>query len=150
MMIPIPYMAGNFLTSRLIRSRGERFLMRLGQVGTLGGLLVMLALAVAGVNTPLAFAMPLILLGIGHGLLMPPALAGTVSLVPALAGSAAAVAGLLQQLTGALGGYVVGLVPHHGSFNLGLMMLGSSLVAVAAQILLHGRFSRPAPIVSKA
>ena len=42
------------------------------------------------VFAPLAFALPLILLGIGHGFLVPPALAGTVSLVPALAGSAAA------------------------------------------------------------
>ena len=81
---------------------------------------------------------------------MPPALSGTVSLVPLLAGSAAAVAGLLQQLTGALGGYVVGLVPHHGPVNLGLMMLTTSLVALAAQLLLHGRFAGPRAVPLKA
>ena len=36
------------------------------------------------------------LLGLGHGLLVPPSLSGTVGLIPALAGSAAAVAGLVQ------------------------------------------------------
>jgi DHA1 family bicyclomycin/chloramphenicol resistance-like MFS transporter len=59
--------------------------------------------------------------------------------MPALAGSAAAVAGLMQQLTGATGGYLVGLVPHEGAVNLGWMMLGFSLVAVVAQWALRQR-----------
>jgi len=44
--------------------------------------------------TPLAFSLPLMRVGIGHRLLMPPAMAGTVAVVPALAGVAAAVAGV--------------------------------------------------------
>jgi hypothetical protein len=83
--------------------------------------------------------LPLLLLGFGHGLLNPPALAGTVGVVPALAGSAAAVAGLMQQLTGATGGYLVGLVSHEGAVNLGWMMLAFSLLAVCAQWVLHRR-----------
>ena len=75
----------------------------------------------------------------GHGLINPPALAGTVGVMPALAGSAAAVAGLMQQLTGATGGYLVGLVPHEGAVNLGWMMLAFTLVAVAAQWALRQR-----------
>ena len=70
---------------------------------------------------------------------IPPALAGTVGVMPALAGSAAAVAGLMQQLTGATGGYLVGLVPHEGAVNLGWMMLAFTLVAVAAQWALRQR-----------
>ena len=57
----------------------------------------------------------------------------------ALAGSAAAVAGLMQQLTGATGGYLVGLVPHEGAVNLGWVMLGFALLAAAAQFFLHRR-----------
>jgi DHA1 family bicyclomycin/chloramphenicol resistance-like MFS transporter len=75
---------------------------------SLAGLLLMVALGLAGVHTPLAFALPLTVLGLGHGMLMPTALAGTVGVVPALAGSAAAVGGLMQQLLGGLGGYAVG------------------------------------------
>ena len=89
------------------------------------------------VKTPLAFCLPLMLLGIGHGLLMPACLAGAVGQVPKLAGAAAAVAGVAQQLLGALGGYTVGWVPHDGSVNLGLLMMGFTLAAITAQTVLH-------------
>ena len=137
MWVPIAYVLGNYLTSRLIQSRGERRIMLLGQIAALAGLAIMLALGLAGVKHPLAFSLPLMLLGIGHGLLVPTSLASTVGLVPALAGTAAAVAGLVQQLMGAVGGYTVGLVPHDGSVNLGWLMLGFTLVALCAQIVLH-------------
>jgi len=139
MLVPTAYIGGNYLTSSLVRSLGERHLMRLGQAMALTGLGVMLALAQAGVDTPLAFAAPLMLLGIGHGFLMPVCLAGTVGLVPGLAGSAAAVAGLMQQMMGATAGFAVGLLPLAGSWYLGLLMLGFTLLAVAAQVVLHRR-----------
>jgi DHA1 family bicyclomycin/chloramphenicol resistance-like MFS transporter len=137
MCVPFAYVAGNFLTSRLIRRQGDRRMMALGQLLTLAGIALLLALA--GVGSPLAFALPLMLLGIGHGFLMPPTLAGTVGAVPALAGAGAAVAGLMQQLMGALGGYSVGLVSHANTVNLGLLMLAFTLCAMAAQFLLRRR-----------
>jgi len=137
MCVPFAYVAGNFLTSRLIRRQGDRRMMDLGQLLTLAGIALLLALA--GVGSPLAFALPLMLLGIGHGFLMPPTLAGTVGAVPALAGAGAAVAGLMQQLMGALGGYSVGLVSHANTVNLGLLMLAFTLCALAAQFLLRRR-----------
>ncbi len=139
MLVPLAYMGGNFLTSRLIHGKGERWVMALGQVATLAGVLLMLGLALLELDSPLAFSVPLMLLGIGHGFLVPPSLAGTVGVIPALAGSAAALAGLMQQLTGALGGYTVGLVSHHGSRNLGLLMLFFSLCALGAQLALRRR-----------
>lgn len=139
MAVPVSYILGNFMTSRLIAQAGESRVMAWGQALTLGGLVVMLALGLGGVQTALAVALPLLLLGFGHGLLNPPALAGTVSVLPALAGSAAAVAGLMQQLTGATGGYLVGLVPHEGAVNLGWMMLAFALTGAVAQFFLHKR-----------
>ena len=136
MCIPVAYIFGNMLTTRLIRRHADRFIMKLGQVGTLGGLVLLLGLGLAGTHTPLALALPLVFLGIGQGLLAPPTLAGTVGQVPALAGSAAAVAGLMQQLTGALGGFVVGLVPHDGPVNLALVMLAWAVAGLAAQMVL--------------
>ena len=47
-------------------------------------------LALWAIAALMAVALPLLLLGFGHGLLNPPALAGTVGVLPALAGSAAA------------------------------------------------------------
>jgi len=137
MAVPLAYIVGNFLTSRLIHRVGEQRLMRWGQVATLSGIALMLILGLIGMPSPLAVALPLLLTGFGHGLLNPPALAGTVGVMPALAGSAAAVAGLMQQLTGAAGGYLIGLVPHDSAVNMGWMMLAFSLLALAAQLWLH-------------
>lgn len=140
---PSAYVVGNVLTSRLIHRLGDRGVMNLGQLSVLIGLGLLLGLGLGGWHTPLAFALPLMLLGLGHGLLTPPTLAGTVGLVPALAGSAAAVAGLMQQFSGALGGYVVGLLTHDGPVNLGWLMLGLSLCGCLAQWLLYrGRHNR--------
>lgn len=134
---PVAYIFGNMLTTRLAGPLGERSLMALGQAAVLAGLLLVLGFGLAGWHSPLFLSAPLLLLGLGHGLLVPPALAGTVGVIPALAGAAAAVAGLMQQLTGALAGYFVGLVPHQGPVNMALMLLGWSLLGVAAQFVLH-------------
>jgi DHA1 family bicyclomycin/chloramphenicol resistance-like MFS transporter len=111
--------------------------MRLGQSLTVGGISLMVGLALAGWHSPLAFALPMVFLGLGNGLLVPPALAGTVSLLPALAGAAAAVAGLMQQLMGAVGGFAVGLFSHEDAVNLGVLMLVLALCGVVAQVWLH-------------
>jgi DHA1 family bicyclomycin/chloramphenicol resistance-like MFS transporter len=116
---------------------GNRRMMQLGQGVTLSSVVLVLLLALAGLNSPLAFVMPLMLFGLGQGLLVPPVLAATVGLRPMLAGSAAAVAGVTQQLLGALGGFAVGLFPHNGATNLGWLMLGLTLVGVVAQWFLH-------------
>lgn len=139
MCVPMAYIVGNFLTSRWVREKGERRVMQIGQAAAVTGLVLLLALGFAGLKTPLAFSLPLILLGLGHGLLVPPSISGTVGLIPALAGAAAAAAGLVQQLMGAFGGYAVGLVSHDGAVNLGLLMMGFTLCALAAQWALHRR-----------
>jgi DHA1 family bicyclomycin/chloramphenicol resistance-like MFS transporter len=144
MCIPLAFMAGNLWTSRLVRGTGEHTIMWMGQGFNMASLGLLLALGLAGASSPLALALPLMLLGIGHGLLAPPTLAGTVGLVPALAGSAAAVAGLMQQSMGAVGGYVVGLVPHEGQVNLALIMLAWTAAGFAAQVLLRRRHRRAA------
>lgn len=142
MCIPGAYIFGNLWTSRLVHRRSDRRIMAMGQAFTFAGLLLVLGLGLAGASSPLALALPLALLGVGHGLLAPPTLAGTVGLIPALAGSAAAVAGLLQQLSGAFGAFVVGLVPHEGQVNLALLMLAWTVVGLLGQLALHARQRR--------
>lgn len=147
MVVPLSYIVGNYLTTHLTHRTGDRNMMMLGQVFSVGGVALMLVLALANVDTPLAFALPLMLLGLGNGFLVPAALTGTVGLVPALAGSAAAVAGLAQQLMGAVGGYAVGLVPHEGAVNLGWLMLGLGSLALVAQVQLNRRrVVKPSPV----
>ena len=122
--IPMAYFCGNYLTTRLIHGWGAQRVMRVGQTLTLSGIVLMLLLVLGDLSSPWAVSLPLVLVGLGHGLLVPPTLAATVAVVPALAGAAAGAAGVMQQFTGALGGYVVGWVPHDTALGMGLMMLG--------------------------
>ena len=139
---PIAYIVGNILTTRLIRTYSEYRIMLTGQLLTLASLLLVLALGIFGPSSPWSLSLPLILLGIGHGLLVPPSLAGTVGLVPALAGSAAAVAGVMQQFGGAVGGYTVGLIPDARQVDLALALLAWSSLGLAALLMLRARIAR--------
>jgi MFS transporter, DHA1 family, multidrug resistance protein len=65
MAVPVSYILGNFMTSRLIQHMGETRVMAWGQALTLTGLIVMLGLGLAGVQNALAVALPLLLLGLG-------------------------------------------------------------------------------------
>lgn len=134
MCVPFSYIAGNLAATRLIGRISDARLMSAGHALTTTGIVLVLALGLAGWQAPLALSLPLMLVGIGHGLLMPPTLAGTVGLMPALAGSAAAVAGLMQQMTGALGGFAVGLMPEMGQVNLSFQMLGWAGCGLVAQL----------------
>lgn len=133
MVPPLSYIAGNFLASRLAHRLGELRMMAAGQAAAVLGIVLMLALAAWGLRSGWAFVLPLILLGIGHGLLIPPTLAATVGAIPALAGGAAALAGVVQQVIGAFGGLAAGWVIHGGAVGLGALMLAFTLGAVAAQ-----------------
>jgi len=144
MVGPLSYVVGNYLTTQLVHRVRERRIMLLGQSLILTGISLIASLSLVGLHTPLAFALPMLLLGIGNGLLVPPALAGTVSLMPALAGAAAAVAGLMQQLMGAAGGFAVGLFSHEDATHLGLLMLALALIGVAGQLVLYRLGARPA------
>jgi DHA1 family bicyclomycin/chloramphenicol resistance-like MFS transporter len=137
MVVPLSYIAGSYLTSHLIKSYGDAELMLIGHLVGLSGIGIVLGLALIDVRSPLAVAVPLVLLGIGQGLLMPSTLAGTISVVPALAGAAAGVAGLAQQLAGAVGGYAIGLFHHDGAMNLALLMLLFMASAFLCQLLLR-------------
>lgn len=136
MAVPLPYVLGNILTSRLIHRYGDRKLMLWGQIGTLVGLVLMLALALARLESVWALLIPLAIMGVGHGLLVPPTLSGAVGAVPVLAGTAAAISGSLQQMCGALGGYLVGLVDHQGSLQLSMLMLLMALIALLGHAML--------------
>lgn len=127
------YIAGSFLTSRWIHRLSGRELMTRGQWLALSGTGLMLLLAWLDVPVHWSMTVPLLLVGLGHGLLMPPTLAGTVGQIPALAGSAAAVAGLMQQVMGAAGSYSVGAFDPVSVGLLAALMLGFSVLALGSQ-----------------
>jgi len=134
MAVPLAYIVGNFLTSRLVQRLGGVVLMQAGQALSLTGTGLMLGLGVAGAHSPLAFVLPLMLLGLGHGMLVPPCLVAMVALVPALAGAASALGGVAQQFSGALGAYLVGWVPHSSHTGLAILMLVATMLASMARL----------------
>lgn len=139
------YILGSFLTSRWIRRTSGYTLMSLGQWITLAGVALMLALAWWKAPVIWSMTLPLMLVGLGHGLLVPPTLAGTVGQLPALAGSAAAVAGLAQQFMGAAGSFSLGLFETPGVPTLAGLMLLYTLCAMGAQTRLFSRAPPPHP-----
>jgi DHA1 family bicyclomycin/chloramphenicol resistance-like MFS transporter len=134
MGVPLSYIVGNFLTSRLVHRLPGGRLVAIGQGLSLAGILVTLGLSLAGVHSPLVMSVPLMLVGIGHGFIIPPSLVATVGVLPALAGAAVAVAGVLQQVMGAVGGYAVGWVSSRDAIGVGCIMLVFTLGAVGAQL----------------
>lgn len=76
MFIPLSYIVGSFITSRLSHRVPDAAMAQAGHTCTVAGVGLMLALGLAGVHSPLAFALPLVLMGAGHGLLMPSTLGG--------------------------------------------------------------------------
>lgn len=130
MVFPLTYIAGNFVTSRLAHRRNPHGLMAYGMALSLIGLGLMLVLGAMGWHSPWAFMAPLVLVGIGHGLLIPPSMVGTVGAIPALAGSAAALAGLSQQWVGAAGSYLVGWFPHDTATELAALMLAFTVCSL--------------------
>jgi MFS transporter, DHA1 family, multidrug resistance protein len=96
---------------------------------------LVLVLALAGVRSPFALALPLTLLGLGHGLLMPSTLSGTIGVIPTLAGAAVAATGLIQQSFGAIGGWAVGRLPHDDAVFMSLIMLVCMTISLGTQLL---------------
>jgi DHA1 family bicyclomycin/chloramphenicol resistance-like MFS transporter len=96
------YVAGNFLAGRLSVRLGGARMIALGQGFALAGAAAQAALLVAGVLTPLALFVPMMVIVFASGLFLPNANAGALSVHPELAGSAAGLTGFLQMLFSAL------------------------------------------------
>lgn len=139
MAVPIPYMIGNALTSRLIHRWGDWRLMVTGHLMNGLGVALVLAFSLAGLHKPLALALPMMLVGVGHGLMIPPMLSRAVGLIASLAGTAAAFSGALQQASGALGAYMVGMAPDAGALPLGLTMAAPSACGLLALFVIWRR-----------
>lgn len=133
MLIPISYIVGNFVSTRIVVRKGEAWMRQIGALLTISGTAVVVLLSWLGLHHALAFALPLMMLGIGHGLWTPPTLAGTVGAVPSLVGSASALAGVSQQLMGAACGYAVGWIALGTAAPLALLMLAITAVGVWAE-----------------
>jgi DHA1 family bicyclomycin/chloramphenicol resistance-like MFS transporter len=126
------YVAGNFLTTRIVHTIGERRLLGIGEATAMAGPLAALAIGLTGNQSAIVFLLPLILMGFGHGMVIPPSLTGAIGQHPEHAGAAAAVSGAMQQAGGAIAAYALGLFAVISQATMAVTLVAVSLVAAAA------------------
>lgn len=109
-LIALGYSAGNFLSGKFAAKLGVYKMIMLGNILGLISIAAMILWFLFGDATPIKLFGPMFFLSIANGLVLPSSMAGTVSVRPELAGSAAGLSGSFQMLFGALLSYFVGVV----------------------------------------
>ena len=130
------FVAGSFLSGRLAGRHPLSTTMIAGRIAACAGTAAGLALYLAGAAHEAALFGPCVLVGLGNGLTMPSASAGALSVRPALAGSAAGLAGAVTVGGGAVVAAFAGLIPE-GNAGAGArlaVLLGVLAAALSAAL----------------
>lgn len=131
------YAIGNFLSGRYAERAGVRAMIVGGSVLALVVVAVMPALFNAGLAHAASLFVPMFVLGIANGLVLPNALAGAISAIPRIAGAASGLAGAAQMGFGALfsaatGAWLAGSASAMPLFlAMGISAVGALVVALA-------------------
>ena len=96
------FLVGAAISARQARRLGTGVLLLSGRAVASGAMALALAVFAAGVSHPLALFGLTVFVGLGNGLTLPSANAGTLSVRPALAGTAAGLGGALTMALGAM------------------------------------------------
>ena len=133
------FMFGSFLSSQLTKRVRLTSLILSGRLVACTGLSIGLALVLAGHVSPFIMFAATMCVGVGNGLTVPSCAAGFMSVIPKLAGSAAGLAGAMAVAIGAVMTTVSGvtLSEQNGAYALIGFMLGSSLVSLAAILMVR-------------
>lgn len=133
-MIAAGYALGNFISGRYSRAIGINRMMLTGNIISLTGSGLSIALFASGVFHPLSLFGPTFFVGMGNGVSLPSANAGVVSVRPHLAGSASGLGGALQIGGGAALSVLAGafLSMDSGPYPLLYVMFFSSAAAIAS------------------
>ncbi|MDF0602012.1 multidrug effflux MFS transporter [Psychromarinibacter sp. C21-152] len=135
----VGYFTGSFLSGRLSRARGVRAMVLLGTATTTGAVALSLGLFMAGLGSAASFFGLTVVMGVGYGMTMPNATAGSLSVRPDLAGTASGLGGAITIGAGAglsaLAGASVG--PVRGVETLLTIQLGCALVGLAVALWLR-------------
>jgi DHA1 family bicyclomycin/chloramphenicol resistance-like MFS transporter len=134
--VPAGFILGSFLTGRYGARYSPNSFIVAGRALTVFGLLVGLALYVAGATHPLAFFGPCVCLGLGNGMTMPAANARVLFVLPGLAGAAAGLAATLTVAGASLIAFASGLIVTASNAHYALLgvMLASAVLSLAAAL----------------
>ena len=128
--VAVAYVIGNFVSSRLSYRVGRNKMIAIGSALNVGGTLLSVALALAGLATPISLIIPLMIYSCGSGFVVPNALAGGLNIVePANAGAAAALSGFAQMTCGFLSTLIVAALVQTSFLQVGLVMTASVAIA---------------------
>lgn len=138
------YAFGNYLSGRYSVRYGINRMVLAGTVLTCAGLLVLLAVELAGAKHPAVFFGFMTFVGLGNGMVLPNATAGMLSVRPRLAGSASGLGGAIMIGGGAALSALAGslLSPGSGPFPLIYLMLATSAASVGGIVYVIGREKR--------
>ncbi|MBL4646600.1 MAG: Bcr/CflA family drug resistance efflux transporter, partial [Rhizobiales bacterium] len=109
-LVALGYSVGNFVSGRFAARLGMFKMILLGNILGLAAVVLMAVLFATVALHPLLLFGPMFILSLSNGLVLPSAMAGTVSVRPDLAGSAAGLSGSLQMVAGASLSYIVGVL----------------------------------------
>lgn len=127
---PAGYIIGNYLSSRLAQRVSRGRMIWIGGMLAIAGTGATVALALAGLDTPYTLLIPVFVYSWGSGFVVPNSLAGALTAVePAAAGSAAALGGFIQMGAGFLSTLIVAGLVQTSFLELGLLMLGCSVLS---------------------
>lgn len=130
----VGYAIGNGLAGRYTETVGLNRMVLLGSGITFAGMGLGLWLVLLFPAAPLAFFAPCVLMGLGNGIMLPNATAGTLSVRPKLAGTASGLGGAIMLGGGALlsAGAGAVLTEDRSALPLQLIMFLSSAAGLAA------------------
>lgn len=129
--ITLAYLLGALIVNRGVVALGQKFLLRLGISISLGATVVMLVLGLGGQFNLYSLFLPMFLLVVGCGQLIPIGLAMPMQSFPAQAGLASALTGFLQQEGSGLIVFLATLIPDNSQVPLAATLLGMGLVVAA-------------------
>ena len=99
--IPLGFVPGNIIVGKIVDRFSTKLLLILGSMLLISGPLI--ALLTSNLYThPLAFFLPMLILGFGTGIIWPVANTAIIQAVPSLAGSASGISSALMVITSAL------------------------------------------------
>lgn len=116
------FMMGTFFTTRMAARLREKTLIEGGCLLFIAAGMLIILLALGFPATPWSVALPMLLFGVGNGLLMPTATLGSMSAAPLLIGSAAALVSCLRIGAGSMGSLVITVLPSNTALSLGCVI----------------------------
>ncbi len=130
------YFVGNYLAGRFSQRLGVHLMLNLGNTIVCASIGLMIALFAAGWLNAWTLFLPMTFLGLGNGISLPGAIAGSISLRPDLAGTASGLGGAMQFGTGAASAVIAGaaLAAWPSALAVTAVMAGFAVVGTATGV----------------